>query len=59
MVRIHDHHLPSVRLRRILAPASLVAGGDPVGGAAVEVFVAVAGEGGGHADGVVGGVELP
>lgn len=59
MIRIHNHDLSPIRRRWVLAPASLVAGGDPVGGAAEEVFVAVAGEGGGHADGVVGGVDLP
>ncbi len=37
----------------------MVAGGDPVGGAAEEVFVAVAGEGGRHADGVAGWVDRP
>lgn len=59
VVGVHDDHFPPVRLGWVLAPASLVAGGDPVGGAAEEVFVAVAGEGGGHADGVAGGVDLP
>lgn len=59
VVGVHDDHLPPVRLGWVLAPASLVAGGDPVGGAAEEVLVAVAGEGGGHADGVAGGVDLP
>jgi len=59
VVGVDDDHLPPVRLGWVLAPASLVAGRDPVGGAAEEVFVAVAGEGGGHADGVAGGVDLP
>jgi hypothetical protein len=51
VIRIHDDHLPPVRRGWVLVAAPLVARGDPVGGAAEEVFVAVAGEGGGHADG--------
>jgi hypothetical protein len=54
VVGVYDDHLPAVRFGWVLASAPLVAGGDSVGGAADEVFVAVAGEGGRHADRVAG-----
>jgi hypothetical protein len=42
MVGIHDDDLPALGWGWVLSPASLVAGGDPVGGAVEEVLVAVA-----------------